>query len=144
MLLPLLTTLAFAFDDTHAAFQKVLDAYVANGRVDYAHLHADHAALDAYLAELTNASLDGLTAAQKEALYINAYNAWTLRYLAEASPVASPKDVDGGKMWDTRHFNVGGKPMSLNDIENKVLRPMGDPRIHAALNCVGLNCDAIC
>jgi hypothetical protein len=140
MLLPLLASYALAFDDTHAGLQKVLDTYVVSGRVDYARLHADHAALDAYLAELTNTSLDGLTAGQKKALYINAYNGWTLRTLADAWPVTSPRDVDGGKMWDTRHFNVAGKPVSLNDIENKILRPLGDPRIHAALNCGAVGC----
>ena len=30
--------------------------------------------------------------------------------------------------------------MTLNDIEHKVLRKMGDPRIHFAINCASASC----
>lgn len=141
MLLPLLaSTLAFAFDHSHAGLQRVLDARLAAGRVDYAALHTDHAALDAWLAEASSAPVSTFSADEKKAFWINTYNAITLRVIADAWPVGSPRDIDGGKVWDSRRFLVGGTPMTLNDIENKVLRPMGDPRIHAALNCGAVGC----
>ena len=46
-------------------------------------------------------------------------------------------------MWDTRRFRVGGRDMTLNDIEQKTLRPLGDPRVHAALTCASLGCPSL-
>src|SRR5207244_3249710 len=37
-------------------------------------------------------------------------------------------------------FTIGGKAMSLNTLETKVVRPMGDPRVHFALNCMVRGC----
>ena len=33
---------------------------------------------------------------------------------------------------------VGGEAISLYDYENKVIRPLGDARIHFALNCMSV------
>lgn len=139
-MLLLLSSLALAFDHSHAGLQRVLDTRLASGRVDYAALHEDHAALDTWLAEASTAPVSTFTADQQKAFWINAYNAITLRVIADAWPVASPRDIDGGKLWDTRRFLVGGSPRTLNDIEHKLLRPMGDARIHAALNCGAVGC----
>jgi hypothetical protein len=37
-------------------------------------------------------------------------------------------------------INVGGKSTSLYDYENKVIRPIGDARVHFALNCMVKDC----
>ena len=37
-------------------------------------------------------------------------------------------------------FTIGGKSISLYDFENDVIRPMGDERIHFALNCMVVGC----
>ncbi|MGH8514053.1 MAG: DUF547 domain-containing protein, partial [Gammaproteobacteria bacterium] len=39
-----------------------------------------------------------------------------------------------------RKFSIGGKPMSLYAYENDVIRRVGEPRVHFALNCVALGC----
>lgn len=141
MLLPLLvSSLAFAFDHSHAGLQRVLDARLSGGRVDYAGLHTDHAALDAWLAEASTAPVSSFSPDEQKAFWINTYNAITLRVIADAWPVTSPRDIDGGKLWDSRRWLVGGSPRTLNDIEHKILRPLGDPRIHAALNCGAVGC----
>jgi UDP-N-acetylmuramoylalanine--D-glutamate ligase len=41
-------------------------------------------------------------------LYVNAYNGYTLLTMLDAMPVASIRDLDGGKVWSTRTFAVGG------------------------------------
>lgn len=60
--------------------------------------------------------------------------------MAEAWPLASIRDIDGGKVWSSRSFVVAGESLTLDAIENQKLRPMGDPRIHAALNCASKGC----
>lgn len=136
----LLALPALAMDPTHAALQGVYDKVVSGGRVDYAGLKAAPAAMDAYLQEVAKAAPGSMSAADKKAFYINAYNALTIDMIADAWPLASIRDLDGGKVWDARKFTVGGQAMTLNDIENKVLRPLGDPRIHAAVNCASIGC----
>ncbi len=138
-----LTSFALAFDSTHATLQKVLTANVASGKVNYAAIKAAPADLDAYLAEVAAAPVSTLSASEKKALYINAYNAYTLDLLADNYPLTAITSLDGGKVWETRKFNVGGTQMTLNDIENKNLRTLGDPRIHAAVNCGAIGCPSL-
>ncbi len=135
-----LVGLALALDPTHAQLQKVLDAHVSGNRVHYAAIKAAPADLNAYLAEVAAAPVASLSAADKKALYINAYNAYTIDLIADNVPLKSIQDLDGGKVWDTRKFNVGGAMLTLNDIEGKNLRNLGDPRIHAAVNCGSIGC----
>jgi hypothetical protein len=35
---------------------------------------------------------------------------------------------------------IGGRGYSLHQIEHEILRPMGEPRIHAAIVCASLSC----
>lgn len=37
-------------------------------------------------------------------------------------------------------LNNAGRTMTLNDLENDHIRPLGDPRIHAALVCAAMSC----
>ena len=37
-------------------------------------------------------------------------------------------------------LQVGGAPISLYDYENDVIRALGDPRVHFALNCMSVGC----
>lgn len=140
MLALLLVTAAAAFDHTYAGYQAVLTSRVSGGRVDYSGLKAAPAALDAFVAEVSAAPVASFSASQKKAFYINAYNALTLDLIADNYPLASILDLDGGKVWDTRSFSVGGERLTLNAIENTKLRTLGDPRIHAAINCAAVSC----
>ena len=131
---------ALGMDATHAKLQEVLRARVARGRVDYAGLKAAPQALDAYLAQVAGASLDAMTAPEKMAFLINAYNALTLDLIADEWPLTSIRDLNFGQVWSFRRFRVAGADRSLDDLEHKLLRPMGDPRIHAAVNCASIGC----
>jgi hypothetical protein len=135
-----LVTAALGMDPAHTKFQQVLSARVSNGRVDYAGLKASPATLDAYLVEVASASLDTMSAPEKMAFLINAYNALTLDLIADSWPLKSIRDLDFGQVWSFRRFRVAGADRSLDDLEHKLLRPMGDPRIHAAVNCASIGC----
>ena len=39
-----------------------------------------------------------------------------------------------------KRFAVGGERMSLYTLENDVIRPLGDERVHFALNCMSVSC----
>ena len=142
-MLALLLPAALAFDSTHVRLQRVLDARLAAGRVDYAGLKSAPAELDAYLTEVATAEPAGMSADDRKAFWINAYNALTIDLIADSYPLKSITDLDGGKVWDTRKFPVAGTSMTLNDIEQRTLRPLGDPRVHAALNCASIGCPGL-
>jgi len=121
----------------HAAWDALLAAHVTNSGVDYAGF--DGAALDAYVA--------GLSAAEKPegrdatlAFTMNAYNALTVDLMLDHPEVKSIRELDGGEVWKTREFTVAGEQVTLDHLENGVLRPLGDPRIHAGLNCASKGC----
>ncbi|MCB9759421.1 MAG: DUF547 domain-containing protein [Alphaproteobacteria bacterium] len=141
MVLLSLVGAALAFDHSYAAYDAVLDAHVKGGRVAYSALGPT--GLDPVLAELAAADASGFTPAQKKAFWINAYNALTIDLIAENPGISSIRDLDGGKVWSTRRFTVAGSEVSLDDIEHKILRPLGDPRVHAAVNCASIGCPAI-
>ena len=123
----------------HAAWETVLKEFVnAQHRFDYAGLKKDGSGrLKAYIDSLGRVGNQPLAADQEKALLINAYNAFTVRWVLDNYPIES--------IWSTsapftqaRH-RLGGKMVSLDQIESR-LRAMGDPRIHAALVCAARSC----
>ena len=126
----------------HSVLDTLLTKHVdADGWVDYQGLDADAARLDAYLEAVAAAPFDRMSRDEKLALLINAYNAATLRLILDFRPVKSIKDIPAAKRWDHRRWTVGGKTMSLNDIEHEQIRPkFNEPRIHFALVCGAVGC----
>jgi hypothetical protein len=120
------------------ALQQALDTYTAGGNVDYAAIHAARA-FDPIVRAFAEAQVPSDPNAAT-AFWINAYNALTIDLVADEWPLDSIRSLDGGKVWDTRKFVVANKPVTLNEIENGILRPLGDPRVHAALNCASRGC----
>ncbi|NOQ13971.1 MAG: DUF547 domain-containing protein [Methyloprofundus sp.] len=76
------------------------------------------------------------------AFYINTYNILALKMVVDHWPLASIKDVGGffNPVWGREAGTIGGKPVSLDDIENEIIRPMGEPRIHLAIVCASVSC----
>ncbi len=110
--------------------------------VDYAALAAD-AHYPAALAELANfplARLDGR--AERLAFYINAYNLLAIKLVVEHQPLASIKDVGNllWPVWKRTAGQLGGRAVSLDDIEQGSLRVLGEPRLHFAIVCASLSC----
>jgi len=120
-------------------WQAVLDAHVdAASRVDYAAAAADPR-LEAYVVSLATASEpEGREA--RLAFWMNAYNALTVDLVADEWPLASIRDLDGGNPWRKRTFTVASRTVTLDDIEHGILRPLGDARIHAGVNCASMGC----
>lgn len=127
--------------------QRVYDAVVqADGNVDYQQLkdNPDHIkALERYAAFMAGFSGEGVDADTRIAYYANAYNVFTLLGVTRAWPVTSVRKIRPLFGFFTKdEWNVGGKVVSLNHLEKKLLRPL-DPRIHFIINCASASCPVL-
>lgn len=148
---------ADAFDLNHRSWDQVLKKNVQRGLVDYKGLKASPQALQEYLNTIGDVKESEYAAwgrADKLAIWINAYNAITLKviidhYPIEASfpaslryPKNSIRQISGA--WDGIKFLVMGRGMTLNDIEHETLRKQfREPRVHMALVCASLSCPVL-
>jgi hypothetical protein len=82
------------------------------------------------------------TPKEKMTFWINVYNIMAVKMVVDHYPVDSIKDVGGlfESVWKKKVGVVGGKEVTLNDIEHEILRKMGDPRIHVAIVCASVSC----
>ncbi len=141
------------FDTIHAPWTEILAKRVRGGDFDYAGLKKDRAKLDAYVAALEAVKPEQLHALSKPeqfAFWVNAYNAYTVKRVLDAYPVKSIRDLGDEKtsVWDRDlaplgklYPKLGKEKLTLNDIENKILRPdFKDARVHAAVNCASKGC----
>ena len=78
----------------------------------------------------------------RTAFWCNAYNANVLLILHREQrrdpELRDVLSIEG--FFDQKQIKVGREIMVLNDLEHKKLRPLGDPRIHAALVCGAVSC----
>src|SRR5690606_37812738 len=129
---------AESFD--HSAWSKLLERYVDDdGRVAYRDLAANDAAtLDAYLAALASADPAGWPRDEQLAFWLNAYNAVIFRAVLDGE---SAESLYGryGMFWRYTRV-VAGKERTPDEIENRIVRPSGESRIHFALVCASSSC----
>ena len=135
-------------DQTHAAFDKILQANVTAKGVDYAALKKNSAPLDVYLkslAAITQPEFEKYKKDQQLAMLINFYNAATLKLVVDHYPVKSIKDIGGAAgPWKQPVVELLGKKQTLDFLENNILRPdYKDPRVHFAINCASIGCPAL-
>lgn len=135
---------------THAQNTKFFSAadaffntHVSNGRVDYTAIKEQPEALNALLNLAQNASVALQNSMEYQAFWINTYNLLVIKGIVDNYPLNSPLEVDG--FFDTLRYQVGGKSITLNEIENELLRANfpNEPRFHFALVCAGLGCPPI-
>ncbi len=131
----------------HGAWDEILSKYaLENGRrFDYAGLKKEEGLLAAYLDSLADADLETLRGPELEALFINAYNAYTVRTVLDrvsqngSFEIESIRDIE--EVFTREAHVVGGFRLSLDNIEHNVLRPIfRDPRLHFAVNCASISC----
>lgn len=122
----------------NAPFDAVLAARARNGGFDYRGATGqDRKRLAAYLSNLADARPSEMTADEKKAFYINAYNAMAISIALERYPIRSIRDVNGAFRKIER--KIGGEALTLDAIENR-LRALSDARIHFAIVCVSESC----
>ena len=137
----------------HAAWGAFLARYLRIGpdgvhRVAYSQVTpADRAALDAYIAGLADLPISSYDRPEQLAYWINLYNALVVRVVLDHYPISSIRDVspasapESAGPWDEKLIEIEGAPVSLGDIQNRILRPIWqDPRVLYALSCGALGC----
>ncbi|MDQ6973432.1 MAG: DUF547 domain-containing protein, partial [Mariprofundaceae bacterium] len=95
------------------------------------------------LQNLQQADIKSLISKQdKLAFWINTYNILAVKMVVEHAGIQSIKDVGSwyAPVWKKDAGMVAGKIYTLNNIENNILRPMGEPRIHFAIVCASVSC----
>lgn len=141
-LLPGLAFPANAVDN--GIYAELLQKYVKNGVVNYAGFKSEEDKLDRYLSILESTDTKSLPRNAQFALYINAYNAYTIKLILSGYPgLNSIKDLGSllQSPWKKKIVRIDGKVISLDDLEHSILRPrFKDPRVHFAINCASKGC----
>lgn len=127
----------------HSSFNELLKNNVSEtGKVNYNGFINNKKELDAYTSMLIeHPPKDEWTNKEKLSYWINAYNAFTIKMIIKNYPIKSITDLHGGNPWGVKWISINGIQLSLNEIENDIIRPtFKDPRIHFALNCAAKSC----
>ncbi|MCB0703832.1 MAG: DUF547 domain-containing protein [Saprospiraceae bacterium] len=133
----------------HAIWDSLLQKHVSDdGWVDYIGFREDSSELNKYLDLLSNNHPNKKFWSDDEQLayWINAYNAFTVKLVADNYPVKSIKDIKDGipfvnTVWDIKFIHIEGATYDLNNIEHGIIRKQfKEPRIHFAVNCASVSC----
>lgn len=139
----------------HAIWDRLLKAHVTTGadgvsRLPYAKLKSTAVPdIKAYIAALQAVAVSRLDRPEQQAYWVNLYNAVTLDAVLARYPVKSINDVglkdeSGAEQqgpWKAKLTTVEGMALSLDDIENRIVRPVfKDARAHYVLNCLSIGC----
>ncbi|HSR42490.1 MAG TPA: VTT domain-containing protein [Longimicrobiales bacterium] len=148
----------------HALFTEVLSRHLRDHRVDYASLKEERESLDRYLDTLAQVDPGELAASSRDArlaFWINAYNACMLRLVVDHYPLTDQTPSLFGRLrnaladrpedsvwripdvFTRKHCRVADAERSQDEIEHEILRPMGEPRIHFAVNCAAASCPVL-
>ena len=129
----------------HRLWDRFLKAFVKQddtgiNRVAYGRIgDGGKEVLSEYLDKLSKTPIRLYGRNEQMAFWINLYNALTVQRIANSYPVDSIRDI--ASPFDTKVTEVEGEPLSLNDIEHRILRPIWrDPLIHYAVNCAAIGC----
>jgi hypothetical protein len=128
--------------DAEAAWARVLRQHVAeSGEIDFDGIRVDPADLERYVGWIAvsgpvSTPAHFPTREARLAYYINAYNA-----LAMHQVVATPRRPrQRVRFFALSEVRVDGRRSSLYRFETDVIRPLGEPRVHFALNCMVRGC----
>jgi hypothetical protein len=143
---------ATTVDPAYQEYGRLLDRIVKGARVDYRALVAARSDLDAVASALDAPETHAVAQwprSEQMAFWINAYNLFTLRAIADHYPIRgrwfstgprnSIRQIDG--VWSKLTWRAAGRTLTLDQIEHDILRPtFKDPRVHAAINCASVGC----
>ncbi len=137
----------------HSDWDEFIDRYLIRdhpsgvARISYGDVsEQDHQTLASYVDGLQQVPVGDLNRDEQLAFWLNLYNALTIRVILDHYPVETIRDIDiSGAFrngpWDAHLVEVEDTPVTLNDIEHRVIRPIWqDPRIHYVINCASIGC----
>lgn len=135
----------------HSPWSLFLNKYLINFdgtlSVKYGSVTSDDLSLlNSYLDSLEKIFVTSLNRDEQFVYWINLYNALTVKVILDNYPVKSIKQIKPGGLfssgpWDEPYLTIEGQPITLNNIEHGILRPIwGDSRVHYAVNCASRGC----
>ena len=134
----------------HQLWQSLLSRFVresADGINRVAFREFDEAAkleLSNYLESMSRVAPTQLNQNEQLAYWINLYNAQTIQVVLDhpkKKSILSMGPFFAFGPWDEPYLTIEGKPVTLNDIEHRILRPIWqDHRLHYVLNCASIGC----
>jgi Protein of unknown function, DUF547 len=121
-------------------FDLILDTYVRDGYVYYRALKTERRRLDEYLRQIALTDVDKETRNEQIAFWLNAYDALVLRTVIDNYPAPrrsteypqrSIRQTPGA--FERTVHRVGGRMLTLDQIEQTILPKFQDPRLYFAL-----------
>lgn len=144
----ILTLLMFNFSnaqglsDFFANTAVFLKQHVDHHKVAYRVIQKNKTELEILIQQIATTDLTSENEESKKAFFINAYNLIMIKSIVEKYPVKSPLDISG--VFDKNQHVIAGVKLTLNDVENKMLRAKyNDARIHFVLVCGANGCPPI-
>ncbi len=141
---------AISLDHARTGYARVLQRHVNDqGEVDFAALRDDASdaglgALESYVQAIAATPLDAAPTQQARLAHmVNAYNALSMYNVIALGIPPSHDGFAKVRFFVLRKFVIGGKPLSLYDFENNVIRKLDEPRVHFALNCSAVSCPVL-
>jgi hypothetical protein len=127
----------------YSLFTQVLRDHVKDGVVNYKGLKTDQRFAE-FIAILQKTDPNTISRKNRLAFWINVYNAFVLKVVCDKYPIKSIMSKTayalGKSNFQKKLVTINGVQYSLNDVENNIIRPCGDPRIHFAINCAAKSC----
>ena len=135
----------------YSVWDQLLKKYVdSQGKVNYQRWQAEgQKELKQWLDSLSFLPYQELVSEEQLTLLINLYNALVIAEILKRYPMQSilptflgiPNWLSFLRFFGRSLYTLDGQPLSLNDIEHKILRQQWqEPRIHFALVCAAKGC----
>jgi hypothetical protein len=122
------------------AYDQILDLNVRDGLVYYRALKGQRAKLDGYVTQLGSVAIDKESRDAQIAFWLNAYNALVLKTVVDHYPIQGHSTEYPGRSirqipgaFDRLTHRVAGRTLTLDQIEQTVLRGFTDPRLYLAI-----------
>jgi hypothetical protein len=122
--------------------RRVLTNEESINLVDYAHINSeDQTLLKRYIDKMSKIDIDNYNRNEQLAFWINLYNALTVQVVADYYPVDSIEEINISPglfsigPWGKKLVIVDDSPLSLEEIQNRIIRPVwNDQRTLYAMN----------
>lgn len=119
-----------------------LQKHVKNGLVNYSKISQQESELESLMKLMAEKNLSDLSKMEKKTFFINSYNLCVINQVISNWPVENPLHIDG--FFKTTKFNIAGTLMTLDHLENEILRKQfPDARLHFVLVCGAKGCPPI-
>ena len=147
-----------SFDHGYTQWGSFLKQYVRDGKVNYKNIQKFPQVFQSIVQSLEKVSAKEYVAwsdPQKKAFWINAYNIQAIKLVLDHYPLKRSLGLQAIRypansiqqipdVWNQEVMTILGKRVSLNYIENEILRKeFKDPRVHFAIVCASLGCPVL-